>query len=252
MFLGDKIFGLLLVATRVSALMVFAPVLNSAAIPARVKVGITITITALLAWAQPARVAALGNGWALGLAGELLIGLVLGLVVNLVFEAAQLSGQILGFQLGYSLVNVIDPQTQVDSPVLSVFHQMLTVLIFLQLDVHHWLLRGLARSFAYLPAGTAVFTPLLARGLLQAFGGVWLAGVQIAAPALAATMLADVAIGLLGKASPQLPLMLVAIPVKACLGLLVMSAGLIYWPSWFAGHFELAVAYSERLLGIGS
>ena len=62
-----------------------------------------------------------------------------------------MAGQILGFQLGYSLVNVIDPQTQVDTPVLSVFHQAVVLLLFLQLGVHRWLLRGLAKSFEYLP-----------------------------------------------------------------------------------------------------
>lgn len=252
MTLTYQILSLALIATRVSALMVFAPVLSSPALPARIKAGITVGVTLLLAWQQPALRAMPQDGWALALAAELLVGLAIGLVMNLVFEAAQLAGQVLGFQLGLSLVNVIDPQTQVDSPVLGVFHQMLTVLIFLQLDVHHWMLRGVARSFAYLPAGAALFTPQMGRGLIQASGAVWLAGVQLAAPALAATMLADVAIGLLGKASPQLPLMLVSIPVKVCLGLVAMSAGLIYWPAWFGARFSAAIGYSERLLGIGS
>ena len=50
-------------------------------------------------------------------------------------------------------------------------------------------------------------------------------GIQIAAPVLAATLLADIALGLLGKASPQLPLMLLGPAVKSVLGLLVLI-----WP----------------------
>ena len=248
MTLAEQLVGWGLVGTRVSGLMIFAPVLGSPALPVRVKAAITVAITVLLAWNQPR--ARLDDGWAMAAGAELLVGLAIGLVMNLVFEAAQLSGQILGFQLGFSLVNVIDPQTQVDSPVLSVFHQMLTVLIFLQLDVHHWLLRGVARSFAYLPAGAVVFTPAMGRGLVQASSAIWLAGVQIAAPALVATMLADVAIGLLGKASSQLPLMLVSIPVKICLGLVAMGSGLAYWPPWFAARFAAAIGFAERLLGL--
>ena len=38
----------------------------------------------------------------------------------------------------------------------------------------------------------------MGRALIKASGAIWLTGVQFAAPALAATMLADVAIGLLG------------------------------------------------------
>ena len=54
---------------------------------------------------------------------------------------------------GTVLATVFDPQTNADTPVLSEFLQMAALLIFLQLDVHHWLLRALVRSFAYLPPG---------------------------------------------------------------------------------------------------
>ena len=125
--------------------------------------------------------------WAQVALGEVIIGLVLGLVANFLFEAALMAGQILGVQIGYSLANVFDPQTQADTPVLSEFHQMAALLIFLQLDVHHWLLRALVRSFAYLPAGALAVTLAAAGGLLHAAGGIFLAGVQIAAPSLVAT-----------------------------------------------------------------
>ena len=59
-------------------------------------------------------------------------------------------------QAGFSLVSILDPQTQADSPVISTFIQLITLVIFLQLNVHHWLLRGLAASFAYLPPGSVV------------------------------------------------------------------------------------------------
>src|SRR5208282_3194530 len=91
--------------------------------------------------------------WAQVALGEAMIGLVLGLVANFLFEAALMAGQILGVQIGYSLANVFDPQSQADTPVLSEFHRLAALLIFLQLDVHHWLLRSLVRSFTYLPPG---------------------------------------------------------------------------------------------------
>ena len=83
---------------------------------------------------------------------------------NLLFEAALMAGQILGVQIGYSLANVFDPQTQADTPVLSEFHRLAALLIFLQLDVHHWLLRSLVRSFAYLPPGGVAVTLAAASG----------------------------------------------------------------------------------------
>jgi flagellar biosynthetic protein FliR len=151
-------------------------------------------------------------------------------------------------QIGYSLANVFDPQTQADTPVLSEFHQMAVLLIFLQLDVHHWLLRSLVRSFAYLPAGAASVTQAVAGGLLHAAAGIFLAGVQIAAPSLVATLVADMALGFLGKASPQLPVLFIGLAVKNLVGLTVLIAAMKYWPRMFNQQFEHAIGMGEHLL----
>ncbi len=75
----------------------------------------------------------------------------MGLAVQFVFEAAQFAGQVMGMQVGFGLVNILDPNTQVDTPVLAVFSQTIAMLIFLRLGVHHWLMRALAQSFAICP-----------------------------------------------------------------------------------------------------
>ncbi len=161
-------------------------------------------------------------------------------MANFLFESALVAGQILGVQIGYSLANVFDPQTQADTPVLSEFHQMAALLIFLQLDVHHWLLRSLARSFSYLPPGAASLTLPAMGGLLHAAGGIFLAGVQIAAPSLVATLVADIALGFLGKASPQLPVLFIGMAIKNLLGLTVLMAAMAYWPHAIQSAFHPA------------
>ena len=84
-------------------------------------------------------------------------------------------------QAGYSLVTLLDPQTQADTPVMGTLNQIIALVIFLQLNVHHWLLRGLAASFSYRAAGSRALAPgEWARSVLQAAGGIWLAAVQIA------------------------------------------------------------------------
>lgn len=234
---------------RVSGLMVFCPFLGSNAIPVPVKAGLTLLLTALLHPLRgPASLALGAWQWGEVALGEVMIGLLLGLAANFLFEAALMAGQILGVQIGYSLANVFDPQTQADTPVLSEFHQMAALLIFLQLDVHHWLLRSLVRSFTYLPPGAASMTLAVADGLLHAAGGIFLAGVQIAAPSLVATLVADMALGFLGKASPQLPVLFIGLAVKNLVGLTVLIAAVAYWPRMFNQQFAQAIQTAERLL----
>ena len=234
---------------RVSGLMVFCPFLGSEAVPIPVKAGLALLLTVVLHPLHGPVGLAMGSWqWVQVALGEAVIGLVLGLVANFLFESALMAGQILGVQIGYSLANVFDPQTQADTPVLSVFHNMAALLIFLQLDVHHWLLRSLMRSFVYLPPGAAPATLAAASGLLHAAGGIFLAGVQIAAPSLVATLITDMALGFLGKASPQLPVLFIGLAVKNLVGLTVLMAAIAYWPRMFSQQFAQAIQSAEQLL----
>jgi flagellar biosynthesis protein FliR len=241
--------GAVFTGARVSGLMVFCPFLGSDAVPLPVKAGLTLLLTILLHPLHGPPELTLGAWqWAQVALSEAMIGLLLGLAANFLFEAAMMAGQILGTQIGYSLANVFDPQTNADTPVLSEFHQLAALLIFLQLDVHHWLLRSLVRSFAYVPPGAVSMTLAAASGLLHAAGGIFLAGVQIAAPSLVATLVVDMALGFLAKASPQLPVLFIGLAMKNLVGLAVLVAAMAYWPQMFNQQFARGIQSAERLM----
>ena len=247
--LEEVIAAVTCVGVRVSGLLLFAPFLGSGAIAPRIKIGLAVLLTALLYPACGPRAVPLTAGGLLRVVlAEALVGLLIGLAVQFVFEAAEFAGQLLGVQVGFGLVNIIDPNTQVDTPVLSLFTQTIAMLIFLQLGVHRWMVRALANSFSYLPVGSALATGEMTRQLLHAAGGILLTGVQIAAPALMATMLIDVVLGFLGKASPQLPVLFLGLSVKSLAGLTLLALSLKYWPTTFDRYFTAAVHSGERLL----
>jgi flagellar biosynthetic protein FliR len=176
----------------------------------------------------------------------------MGIATNIVFEAVQLTGQVLGIQMGYSLVNILDPQTQVDTTVVAMFYQSIVMLLFLQMDVHFWLLRAVGNSYRYVPPGTAHLNSLFTVALFKTVGEIFGLGVQIAAPVLSATLAADIILGLLGKASPQMPLMLLGPAIKSLLGLVILIATLRYWPDLFRRLFTDAVASGEHLFHLAS
>ncbi len=250
--IDQLVTGFALSGLRISGVLLFAPFYSSASIPVRIKAGLAI----LLMWfLGPLAIAAnpevAGPADYVRIAGsEFMLGLLLGLSVQFVFEASQLAGQVLGVQLGFSLAHVMDPQSQADTPVFGLLQQTIVLLLFLALDVPNWMLRGLARSFSYIPPGTLILNGVAVGTLLRDAGGLFLAGLQIAAPALAATMLADLALGFLGKASPQLPVLFVGLSVKSVLGLAVMSVAILSWPRWFERAFGAAILQGERLLQV--
>jgi flagellar biosynthetic protein FliR len=238
----------LVVAARVSALMVFVPFFSSATISPRIKAGITVFLTALLYPAVSAFLPLAGPRVWQVVGGEFVVGLALGMMLQFVFEGVELAGQVVGFQVGHSLANLINPLSEADTPLLANFYQAVAVLILLQLDVHHWLLRGLAKSFQYCPPGTVVASPLLAEQVWRAAGGMLVIAVQVAIPTLLATLLIDVALGFLGRASPQLPVLFVGISVKTVVAFLVLVGTLRFWPGMLERYFGEALAMSERLM----
>jgi flagellar biosynthesis protein FliR len=249
--LANIVGSMLAIGLRVSGLMIFAPFFSSAVIPPRIKIVLVIVTTAVLYPVYGAKVAPVGaTEWPMMVASETLVGIAIGLATSAVFEAAELAGQVLSVQMGYSLVNILDPNTQVESTIVATLHQSLAMLLFLTLGVHYWILRAIAHSFDYLPPGTATVNPLLARALLHEGAIVLQLGIQIAAPVLAATLLADLMLGLLGKASPQMPLMLLGPAIKSPLGLLVFGVTLGFWPRLFERYFSESITYAERLLHV--
>jgi flagellar biosynthetic protein FliR len=245
-----QIFGALLtISVRLTGMMLFAPFFGSVAIPVRVKGVLVVTLTALLYPMLSSRMPQVEiSQWPMIAFGELMIGVALGVATNIVFDGVQMAGQVLSVQMGYSLVNILDPQTQVESTVMATFHQMIAMLIFLRLNVHFWILRALAHSFDYLPPSSGHFGGGFTSAVLQVGSSVFSVGIQIAAPVLSATLLADIALGLLGKAAPQLPLILLGPAVKSVLGILVLISALKYWPGIFERLFINSMNQADHIL----
>jgi flagellar biosynthetic protein FliR len=245
---SNTLTPMFLLSVRLGGLMTFAPFLGSASIPWKVKSGLTFVLTALLLPAYSSRMPqVMPENWVATVGGELMIGLGMGLTLELVFEAARFAGQLLGFQFGYSLVNVIDPQTQVEISVLNFYHYTILLLIFLQGDVHHWLFRLLVQSFDTVRPGTVIVSQQAMHALLSGTGNVFLMGLQLAAPPLVVTVMTDVALAFMSKASPQLPVLSVGLPAKMLSGYAAIWSSVVFWPALAHKWFYGAVLSTEKL-----
>src|SRR6185437_14179718 len=140
-----------LVLVRLSGLMVFAPMFSSAAIAPRIKAGFVIAMTVLLA---PAVAAVPNSGTILNMQavlGELGVGLVFGLSLMLLNEALTFAGMLLGMQFSFSLVNLMDPNSMIETPVLGQMLNWLGVLVIIGSGLDRSLLAALIRSFSTVP-----------------------------------------------------------------------------------------------------
>jgi len=240
--------AMVLALVRVSGMVAFAPFFSSTALPLRTKaviVGAVAWLLAPLVAALPAADPSLSFS---GLLGELAVGLVYGLTLTLLTEMMLFAGQVAGMQFSFSAVNLLDPSSNIQTPLLGDLFQLMGTLVIIASGLDRILLASVVRSFHVVPLGSYAMAPRAALEIVRAAGGIFLAAVELAAPILAATMLVEVAVSLLGKLSPQLPVMSLTVPIKTLTGFVLLTGSLALWPRFIEARFAALLDLAERLI----
>jgi flagellar biosynthetic protein FliR len=238
-----------LTLVRVSGMVAFAPFFSSTALPLRAKAvfvgAVAFLLAPLVATLPNARVTVSFSA----LLGELAVGLVYGLTLALLNEMLLFAGQIVGLQFSFSLVNLLDPASSIQTPLLGELFQLMGTLVVITAGLDRILLASMTRSFRVAPLGSYALAPASALAIVRAAGGIFLAAVELAAPVLAATLLVEVAVALLGKLSPQLPVMSLTVPLKTLTGFALLAGSLALWPRFIEARFGGLLDLAERLIG---
>jgi len=237
-----------LALVRVSGMVVFAPFFSSNALPIRAKA----VFAGLVAFLLAPVVATLPNAHASiscgAIVGELAVGLVYGLSLTLLNEMLLFAGQVAGLQLSFSLVNLMDPSSPIQTPVLGEVFQLLGTLVVITAGLDRILLASLVRSFRNVPLGAYAFAVPTGLAIVHAAAGIFLAALELAAPVLAATLLIEIAVALLGKLSPQLPVMSLTVPMKTLAGFAILTGSLALWPRFIEARFAGLLDMAEHLI----
>src|SRR3569833_1481351 len=150
----DFLCAMLLTLIRVSGIIVFAPFFSSSALPARAKVVFAATLAFLLG----PLVSSLPNSHSdlnfASVIGELAVGLVYGLVLALLNETLLFAGEIVGLQFSFSAVNLLDPTSSIQTPLMNDLFQMMGTLVLIAAGLDRILLASLARSLRAVPLRT--------------------------------------------------------------------------------------------------
>lgn len=213
---------------RVVALCVTAPVLGHPAVPLRVRAALAVAVATALAPALPPSAAPPDPSalWFATLAGgELAIGSVLGFGARLVFDAIGLVGGFASVQGGLGAASVLDPASAASTLAFSAVLEVVAVLVWFAIGGPESLLRALARSFASLPIGGGA--PAQASFLALATLGAELfrIAVQLAAPVTVAMLLANLVLGFVGRALPEVNLMALQLPAHVLVLLTLLALG---------------------------
>jgi len=214
----------LFLLVRLSAIWVFVPVPGARGLAGPIKVtAILALLAALLPGTPVSPLPASPGSWALALLAEAGLGIAIGLVVGLFAEALVMAAQVAGLQAGYSYASTVDPNTEADAAILQILAQLTANLLFFALDLHHAVLRALAKSVEVFPLGGFVTTGKIAQDVISLSGAAVELGLRIALPVLVLLLLADLTLAMLGRLNAQLQLLSIAFPLKMLAGLLTLG-----------------------------
>jgi flagellar biosynthetic protein FliR len=176
------------------------------------------------------------------------VGLVFGLCLMMLTEALLFAGTLLGISFSFSLVNLLDPNTLVETAVLGQLLGWLGTLVILGAGLDRVMIAAVVRSFAVIPPGHAVVLAKTGAAIAAMAGGIFLAGLQLAAPVMAAALAVEVTVSLVSRLAPQLPVQVVGIPLKTMSSYVVLIGSLAVWPGWIEQHFASLLDAAEGLL----
>lgn len=217
----NALLSFYLTLMRFSVVLFLLPFFGGNTIPNPVKAAFLLVLT-MAVWPELSFPAALfpRNPWMLAVMfiGEAMLGLILGMLVMILFSAVQFGGHIIGFQMGFAMVSVVDPITGTSEAVSAHFLWMCTMLTFLALNGHLFLISAMGQSFDLIPPGGLLLTDALVSHVLDFSRQLFILAVRVAAPVMAAIFLVDLALALIARTAPQMNVLMLGFPVKIATG----------------------------------
>lgn len=159
-------------------------------------------------------------------AKEFILGVLMAYLALTTFASLRVAGHLVGSEMGFNTASIQDPVTGVSTQLMASLFESMGLILFFIVGGHHTLFRALAWSFKSIPVGTFSVEPEMLEGLVAFTGGVFVVGLQVAAPVFASMLIIGVSLAILSKVAPQLQIMMFAFPVKILAGLIMLVASL--------------------------
>ena len=223
--MNGQLLGSVMVLTRISAFFMVVPVFGWKSIPIMIKISLVVLMTIFFSMIIPSSVQVRQTSILeviLLIINEGTYGLALGLVAAVLFAAVRFGAHIVEQEMGLTMAEILDPLTGESTQPLGSLLEMVFILLLLHANGHHWFLLTLSKSYEAFPVGTIPTLPVLAKGIVRAGSSMFVAGLKLAAPILAASLLLMVVLAILARMVQEMNILFISLPLRVGLGLLMV------------------------------
>ena len=226
--LGAWIGSYLLVFFRIGGFFLVAPVFGTQLVPPRIRTGLALLVTLLIAPLLPPLPPQdpVSLAMMVTIAKQLLIGLALGFSMQVFFQAIVFGAQLIAMQMALGFASMVDPANGINVTVLAQYFLLMLTLVFLATNGHIVMFEVMLESFRYLPlAGEWDWA---ANSWSVASWGAWMfmSGLLLSLPAVTALLIVNIAFGVMTRAAPQLNVFSLGFPLSLLLGFVIVWSGM--------------------------
>ncbi|MBI5346612.1 MAG: flagellar biosynthetic protein FliR [Chlamydiae bacterium] len=161
---------------------------------------------------------------------EILIGFILGFLAAIPFYVAQGSGSLTDYMRGAQALQVTDPTTTSQTGPIGLLYNYVLITSFFFIGGPFIFLDALAKSFELVPVNE-FFNPIffttsmpIWHTILGLLNYVLSMSIQLAAPTLIGTLMAEMFLGIANRLAPQVQIVFLGISLKSWVGLALLAA----------------------------
>jgi len=218
-----------LIFARLVGVFVQAPLFGRPkGVPAPVQVGYSLAISLVMYSILPIPKHLPENAveYGFAIAGQVSIGLMLGFASYMVAAGLQFAGEIIDVQMGLSIAANFDPSAGGTVNMIRQFQFRLALLVWIFIHGDYFFFKAIRRSYELIPPDTSALTQGAVFKLVDMTSGLFVMGLELSAPVVAALFITNVALGLLNRAAQQFNVFMISFPLSILIGMGVMILGL--------------------------
>ncbi|MFV0502725.1 MAG: flagellar biosynthetic protein FliR [Lachnospirales bacterium] len=155
---------------------------------------------------------------------EVITGVIMSFVVYLFFSIFYFVGRLLDFQIGFSMLNVMDPMTNIQVSITGNLLFYVMAVFFVVSEGLNAFIYTLMHSYEVLPISglKLISNEALTMYFVQIMTDFFVIGMGLSMPLIGTMLVVNVALGLLVKATPQMNVFVIGMPIKLFFGLIIL------------------------------
>ncbi|MCB9025962.1 MAG: flagellar biosynthetic protein FliR [Bdellovibrionaceae bacterium] len=242
-----------LVLVRMTSFLVSWPVFGVAQVPSSTKVLFGLVLSLLVFPTLNWKISGFsGNLQSMTIVflfvKEAFLGLIIGYLGRLFFYALSIAGEIISITMGLSSAQLFNPTLEGQASVTNQFLVGIATLFFLAIQGHHLFLSALNQSFQLVPLYMESLSFAHFEGFSQVVQAIMIMGLKMSAPVLMAVLFMNLVMAVIGRAVPQINVLITSLPVNILVGFIVMIISLPLIVVQMNGLLELTATELFKLL----